>query len=76
MRTLSLIFGVLLLLPGACSLIFVARIGLGAAWGLLFNGNDPYAILVWWVWGGSFVLTVLGVLLILGGRKSDGGGSR
>src|SRR5262245_4804301 len=56
-------FGILLLLPGVCSLVFVGGMALTGP-SQLFNFNDPYLGALWTLWIVCFVVAIAGILLL------------
>jgi hypothetical protein len=65
----SLIFGLILLLPGGCALLFIG----GGIWEIMRNGKtlelNPFMLTAVIVWAISFAISAGGVALIVAARR-------
>lgn len=74
MRILAIIVGVLLLLPGACSAVFMAILGpvsVRQTFRVAFRGSGDggYDALAATIWSVSFALALVGLWLIARGAR-------
>lgn len=67
-----IVIGVILLLPGLCSLLFV--LGMAPEIGKT-SLNDPIAQMIFTLWGICFAVSALGIVLIVAARKRARGGT-
>ena len=58
-----IVIGIILMLPGACSLLFMAQMAGEVRW------SDPYAQMIITLWAICFSISAIGVVLIVVARK-------
>ena len=73
MRELATFLGFLMLFPGACSLIFMIGFGPQSV-SLMFEPfrfglSDEYGVLALLIWGGSFIVSMCGIVILWRLRK-------
>ncbi len=75
MRELATFLGVLMLLPGACSLFVMGVIGPRSVSLMFepfrFGPSDDYGMLALLIWGGSFIISICGMLILWRLRKAN-----
>jgi len=74
MREMATFLGVLMLLPGACSLLVMMGLGPSNSLSLMlgpfrFGHSDDYGMLALLIWGGSFIVSMCGMLILWRLRK-------
>jgi hypothetical protein len=60
---LMVLLGIVLILPGMCTLIFVGSFAITDPRGL-FNSRDPYMSMAWVLWLICLAVAAVGILLI------------
>jgi len=64
-----IVIGIILILPGACSLVFMSQMAGEVRW------SDPYAQLFITLWAICFAVSAIGVVLIVVARRRAGAAS-
>ena len=64
-----IVIGIILMLPGACSLVFMAQMAGEVRW------SDPYVQIIIALWAVCFAVSAIGVVLIVVARKRAGAAS-
>jgi len=64
-----IVIGIILILPGACSLVFMAQMAGEVRW------SDPYVQIIIALWAVCFAVSAIGVVLIVVARKRAGAAS-
>jgi len=58
-----IVIGIILILPGACSLVFMAQMAGEVRW------SDPYVQIIIALWAVCFAVSAIGVVLIVVARR-------
>jgi len=64
-----IVIGIILMLPGACSLVFMAQMASEVRW------SDPYVQIIIALWAVCFAVSAIGVVLIVVARRRAGAAS-
>jgi len=64
-----IVIGIILILPGACSLVFMAQMAGEVRW------SDPYVQIIIALWAVCFAVSASGVVLIVVARRRAGAAS-
>jgi|KBSMisStandDraft_5_1062788.scaffolds.fasta_scaffold327278_1 hypothetical protein len=64
-----IVIGIILILPGACSLVFMAQMAGEVRW------SDPYVQIIIALWAVCFAVSAIGVVLIVVARRRAGAAS-
>ena len=64
-----IVIGIILMLPGACSLVFMTQMAGEVRW------SDPYVQIIIALWAVCFAVSAIGVVLIVVARRRAGAAS-